>query len=166
MIKVLTYICTHARSCVYANYQEYVEQVQKSSLHNSGKGVMHDCASILDSIAKGITSIFRMVLPSPTFPFIQLNDFCTCKNIHTLASIQRSYQHVINARHSVVYSSLASCLFSSHKLSNREAVTQRRATSCLPLVYPHMMYHPRPSLFQRVSHPHTATQLMLTIKAA
>ena len=25
------------------------------SLHNSGKGVTHDCASILDSIARGIS---------------------------------------------------------------------------------------------------------------
>ena len=30
-------------------------QVRNPSLHNSGKRVMHDCASILDSIAKGIS---------------------------------------------------------------------------------------------------------------
>ena len=35
---------------------------------------MHDCASILDSIAKGISlflMIFRIVHPIPTSPFIQ-----------------------------------------------------------------------------------------------
>ena len=43
------------------------------------KGVTHDCASIPDSIAKGLVStIFRIVHPIPTSPFIQLNDFCTC----------------------------------------------------------------------------------------
>ena len=43
--------------------------------------VTHDCASILDSIAKGI-SLFPGFFawckyPTPTSPFIQLNDFCT-----------------------------------------------------------------------------------------
>ena len=57
----------------------------------------------------------------------------------------RSYRRVINARYSVVYSSLASSLFSKHKLSNGTAVPRRRATSCLPLVYPHVMYHPTSS---------------------
>ena len=35
---------------------------------------MHDCASILDSIAKDylVSTIFRMVNPIPTSPFIQL----------------------------------------------------------------------------------------------
>ena len=46
--------------------------------------------------------------------------------------IRRSYRRVINARYSVVYSSLASSLFSKHKLSNGAAVPRRRATSCLP----------------------------------
>ena len=32
--------------------------MRNPSLHNSGKGVTHDCASILDSIAKG-TSCFH-----------------------------------------------------------------------------------------------------------
>ena len=35
--------------------------------HNSGKGVTHDCASILDSIAKGITlfpQFFACCIPS------------------------------------------------------------------------------------------------------
>ena len=70
-------------------------------------------------------------------------------SMHTLASVRRSYRRVINARYSVVYSSLASSLFSKHKLSNGAAVPRRRATSCLPLVYPHVMYHPRPSTFSR-----------------
>ena len=48
--------------------------------------------------------------------------------IHTFVSVQRSYLCVINA---IVYSSLASGLFLSHKLDNREAVTRRCATSCL-----------------------------------
>ena len=78
--------------------------------------------------------------------------------MHTLASVRRSYRRVINARYSVVYSSLASSLFSSRKLSNGEAVTRRRATSCLPLVYPHVMYHPRPSTFsQSFPPPHGRT---------
>ena len=78
--------------------------------------------------------------------------------MHTLASVRHSYRRVINARYSVVYSSLASSLFSSRKLSNGEAVTRRRATSCLPLVYPHVMYHPRPSTFsQSFPPPHGRT---------
>ena len=60
--------------------------MRNPSLHNSGKGVTHDCSNILDSIAKGIlvSTIFRMVHPIPTSPFIQLNDFCTCTytNMH------------------------------------------------------------------------------------
>ena len=80
------------------------------------------------------------------------------KNMHTLASVRCSYRRVINARYSVVYSSLASSLFSSRKLSNGEAVRRRRATSCLPLVYPHVMYHPRPSTFsQSFPPPHGRT---------
>ena len=41
---------------------------------------MNDCASILDSIAKGflVSMNFCIVHPIPTSPFIQLNDFCTC----------------------------------------------------------------------------------------
>ena len=44
------------------------------------KGVTHDCASILDSIAKG-TSCFHYFLHGASLhsPFIQLNDFYTCK---------------------------------------------------------------------------------------
>ena len=74
------------------------------------------------------------------------------KNMHTLASVRRSYRRVINARYSVVYSSLASSLFSSRKLSNGEAVTRRRATS---LVYPHVMYHP--TFSQSFPPPHGRT---------
>ena len=82
----------------------------------------------------------------------------TPSHMHTLVSVRRSYRCVINARYSVVYSSLASSLFSSRKLSNGEAVTRRRATSCLPLVYPHVMYHPRPSTFsQSFPPPHGRT---------
>ena len=41
--------------------------------------VMHDCASILDSIAKGISLFPRFFTWCiPTSMFIQLNDFCTC----------------------------------------------------------------------------------------
>ena len=41
---------------------------------------MHDCASILDSIAKGISLFSRFIASHliPTSPFTQLNDFCTC----------------------------------------------------------------------------------------
>ena len=41
--------------------------------------------------------------------------------MHTLTSVRRSCQRIINARYSVIYSSLANCLFSSHTLSNWEA---------------------------------------------
>ena len=53
------------------------------------------------------------------------------QTLHTLASVQRSYRCVINARYSVVYSSLASSLFSSRKLSNGEAVTRTSCVACL-----------------------------------
>ena len=75
------------------------------------------------------------------------------QSMPTRRSVRRSYRRVINTRSSVVYSSLASCLFSSQKLSNGEAVTRRRATSCLPLVYPHVMYHPRPCTFPQFPTP-------------
>ena len=40
---------------------------------------MHDCASILDSIAKGMSLFPRFFAWCiPTSPFIQLNDFYTC----------------------------------------------------------------------------------------
>ena len=51
---------------------------------------MHDCASILDTIAKGISlfpHVFRMVHPIPTSPFIQLNDFCTCEYVSELVYV-------------------------------------------------------------------------------
>ena len=51
------------------------------SLHNSGKRVTHDCASILDRRGFPCLAIFRVVNPIPTSPFIQLNDFCTCSII-------------------------------------------------------------------------------------
>ena len=41
--------------------------------------VTHDCASILDSITKGISLFPRFFAWCiPTSIFIQLNDFCTC----------------------------------------------------------------------------------------
>ena len=43
--------------------------------------VTHDCASILDSIAKGISLFPRFFAWCiPTSIFIQLNDFYTCEN--------------------------------------------------------------------------------------
>ena len=47
------------------------------SLHNSGKGVTHNCTGILDGYFL-VSMIFRMVHPIPTSSFFQLNDFCTC----------------------------------------------------------------------------------------
>ena len=49
-------------------------------LHGDYGRVTHDCASVLDSIAKGISLFPRFFAWCiPTFIiFIQMNDFCTC----------------------------------------------------------------------------------------
>ena len=61
-----------------SNTIKYTSTIMSNpSLHIPSEGVTHDCASILDSIAKG-TSCFHYFLHIPTSPFIQLNDFYTC----------------------------------------------------------------------------------------
>ena len=62
---------------------KYTSTIMRNpSLHNSGKGVRHGCASILDSIAKGTSCFhyFRMVHPYIAIHSIPLNDFYTCIN--------------------------------------------------------------------------------------
>ena len=55
---------------------------------------MHDCASILDSIAKGISlfpRFFAWCIPASIV--IQLNDFCTFSHIFLWLAYKRSYAH-------------------------------------------------------------------------
>ena len=57
-----------AQSCVTPPYMH--------TFVYSGKGVTHDCASIVDNIAKGTPLFFAWCIP--TSP---LNDFYTCINV-------------------------------------------------------------------------------------
>ena len=56
-----------------------------------GRG--HDCTSILDSIAKGISSIFRMVHPIPRSPFIKFFTGSTYFCMVHLCTYKCSYAH-------------------------------------------------------------------------
>ena len=78
------------------------------SLHNSGKRVTHDCASILDRRGFPCLAIFRVVNPIPTSPFIQLNDFCTCSIIilaHPVSFVSSifSFAKILHSRNTVSY---------------------------------------------------------------
>ena len=56
--------------------------------------VTHDCASILDSIAKGISLFPRFFAWCiPTSIFIQLNDFYTCSTYFSWFVYKRSYKY-------------------------------------------------------------------------
>ena len=56
--------------------------------------VTHDCASILDSIAKGISLFPRFFSWCiPTSIFIQLNDFYTCSSCFSWFVYKRSYKY-------------------------------------------------------------------------
>ena len=53
---------------------------------------MHDCASILDSIAKGISlfpRFFAWCIPTSIF----VNDFCTCSTYFSWFAYKCSYTH-------------------------------------------------------------------------
>ena len=53
--------------------------------------VTHDCASILDSIAKGISFFPRFF--AWCFPTSILNDFCTCSTYFSWFTYKHSYAH-------------------------------------------------------------------------
>ena len=86
--------------------------------------VTHDCASILDGIAKGISLFPRFFAWCiPTSIFIQLNEFCTCSTYFD-GSRKRSYAHVYTYMHRLARAVFlyvympCTCTCTSHSIYN------------------------------------------------
>ena len=102
------------------------------SVHNSGKGVTHDCA-IVSLIAKGFPCFlfFCMVHPIPTSPFIQLNDFCTCITYWSRLTALLCYQslEILRSLYFVGSTSLTVYLCMRQPLFDLTAYPSHRPTS-------------------------------------
>ena len=93
--------------------------------------VTHDCASILDSIAKGISLFPRFFAWCiPTSIFIQLNDFYTCSTYFSWFVYKRSYKYGTRHIHAATaYARMRTYMRSAAPLSRVSLVKWRRSSS-------------------------------------